>query len=473
MSKDLRTFLEEVRRLGPEYYVEAKKKLSPVFEAQVIQQKLAKEGRYPVIYCPEIEGSKLPLVTDLCGTFEMMGVAFGMDPQEIAKDKDKAFFEYRRRGAGRKPTRTVPRDSAPVKEVILKGKDVDLGLLPITKQAVLNSAKYIPVGQMISKNPDTGVLNSGIYRHELKGKDKLGAYIIPAQHANYNWRRYKELGKPMEVVIFIGHHPATCLGSVWNGSIDISELEVMGGYLGEPLEVTPCETVDLVVPAGAEIAIEGRLETDQMSEDGPYSEWTGYYGERYPCYLMNVTAITMRHDAIYHDLDPSHWEHNFLCMIGVQSNTYDAVKRVVPTVKSINYPPSGMGLIICYLSIKKRIPGEAKRAGWEAVNAYQSTHIAVVVDEDINVYNEEEVLWAVATRCTPDIDIDIVPRIVGGPLVPTSYDESRLKRGNLASKMVIDATMPIGRPFATRIRPPQDLWERMKLEDYIKDYKKP
>ena len=111
--------------------------------------------------------------------------------------------------------------------------------------------------------------------------------------------------------------------------------------------------------------------------------------------------------------------------------------------------------------------------GWAVVNSYRSIHIAVVVDEDIDVYNEEEVLWAVATRCCPDIDIDIIPRTVGGALVPTSYDETRLKKGPMNSKMVIDATMPVELPFATRITPPEDLWQRMKLEDYIKNYQKP
>ena len=96
----------------------------------------------------------------------------------------------------------------------------------------------------------------------------------------------------------------------------------------------------------------------------------------------------------------------------------------------------------------------------------------MVVDDDINVYNEEEVMWAVATRCCPDMDIDIVSRMAAGILDPTSYDETRLKRGNMNSKMVIDATMPVELPFATRITPPEDLWERMKLEDYIKDYQK-
>jgi 2,5-furandicarboxylate decarboxylase 1 len=274
----------------------------------------------------------------------------------------------------------------------------------------------------------------------------------------------------MEVVIFIGHHPATCLSSCYAGSIDVSELEVMGGYLGKSLEVTQGKTVDLPVPAYAEIAIEGVIDTSRMYTDGPYSEWSHYYGEEHDCYVIQVTGITMRRDAIYHDLDPCHYEHNFLTAIGVQSNAYDAVRSVVPTVRAVYLPPSGAGRLTIYVSIKKRVPGEGKRAGWAAVNSYSSTKIVVVVDEDIDVYNEEEVLWAVATRCCPDTDIDIIPRMAAGILDPTSYDETRLKRGNMNSKMVIDATMPVELPFATRITPPEDLWERMKLADYIKDY---
>jgi 2,5-furandicarboxylate decarboxylase 1 len=402
----------------------------------------------------------------------MMGLAFDMDPKKVGQDKDKAFLEYRRRRSEPKPVRMVPPSSAPVKEVVLKGKDIDLGLLPITKQAPLNSKKYIPVGQMVGKDPTTGIFNVGIYRHELQGRDKLGWYVAPMNNGAYIARSYKEIGRPMEVVIFIGHHPSTCLGATYSGNIDVNEFEVMGGYLGDSLEVTQAETVDLPVPARAEIAIEGIIDPNKMGTDGPYSEWSYYYCEERECYVIQVTAITMRRDAIYHDLDPCHFEHNFLGALGVQSNGYDAVKMVVPMVKSVYMPPSGRGRVTMYLSIKKRVPGEGKRAALAAVNSFFSTKIAVVVDDDIDVYNEEEVLWAVATRCCPDLDINIIPRMAAGILDPTSYDETHLKGGNMNSKIIIDATMPVELPFATRITPPKDLWERMKLEDYLKDYRK-
>jgi 2,5-furandicarboxylate decarboxylase 1 len=252
--------------------------------------------------------------------------------------------------------------------------------------------------------------------------------------------------------------------------MDVNELEVSGGFLGEPLEVTEAETVDLPVPAYAEIVLEGIIDPKNIIMDGPFSEWTGYYGEEHDCYLIQLTGMTMREDPIYHDLDPSQREHNLASALAYTSVIYDSVKRVVPTVKSVYLPPSGGSLIAAYISISKRIPGEGKRAGLAALPAVGSTTVVVVVDDDVDVYNEEEVLWAIYTRVTPDTDIDVISRVAGGHLIPTSYDETRLKRGKMTSKVIVDATMPIEVPFSTRIVPPQDIWGRMNLEDYIKDY---
>jgi len=304
----------------------------------------------------------------------------------------------------------------------------------------------------------------------VKGKDRLGFRAVPTNDAAYIVRRYAELGKPMEVVIFIGHHPATCLSSVSSSGIDTNELELMGGYLGEPLELTRCETVDLPVPARAEIAIEGVIDPNKMETDGPFAEWMGYYGEVYDCYIIQATAITMRRDAIYHDLDPSHLEHNFMFGIGGRASTYEAVKKVVPTVKGVYLPSCGGGQLIVFVSIKKRVPGEAKRAGWAALNSHANRKIAVVVDDDVDVNNEEEVWWAVATRCRPDVDVDMVSHIASAIRDPTSYDETGLKRGNLNAKMLIDATKPVELPFATRIVQDTATWQRISLEEYVKDY---
>ncbi len=468
MAKDLRQFLQLVKQKGSDFYAEVSKPLKPEFEVCVIQQKLAKEGRFPVIYCPEIEGSKLPLVSNLFGSYELLGLALDLDPGLVGKNE--IFQEFRRRRESDiKPPQMISASEAPVKEVILRGKDADLGLLPVVHHAQHDSGKYITIGCMVCKDPDTGIPNVGVYRHELKGKGKLGCMINPANHGAYIARRYSEMGKPMEVVIFIGHHPAVILGSLVRGDLDMNELEVMGSLLGEPLQVTPAETVDLPVPAHAEIAIEGVIDTRNMTTDGPFAEYTGYYGEGMKsCYLIQVTGITMRKDAIYLDSDPAHREHNLAGVLPKEYDWFEVVRRAVPTVKAVHFPPSGTCVYHVYVSIRKRVPGEGKFAALAALSGSPAVKVAVVVDEDIDVYDEQEVLWAVATRVEGDKDISIIPEATGAHLDPTAYDETRLKRGPMTNKVIIDATKPVGLPFATRITPPEGLWKSMNLADYLR-----
>jgi len=467
MNKDLRQFLQVVRGTGADNYVEIKKPLKPHLEVCVLQKKLTQNGRYPVVYCPEIEGSKLPLVTNLFGSYYLSALAFDIDPQKVKADD--ILHEYKRREKDLKPPEVISASESPVKEVILQGGEVDTSLLPIPHHCELDSGKYITIGCMVCKDPDTGIPNAGVYRHEVKGKDQLGAWISKGQHAAYIARRYAELGRPMEVVLFIGHHPAAIMATLTRGSIDVNELEVAGALLGEPLRVTKGETVDLPVPADAEIAIEGLIDPRNMVTDGPFAEYPGYYGQaNQPCFLIKITAITMRKDAIYHDLHPSEPEHTIAGVWGKMSVVYDMVKRAVPTVQAVNLPQSGRHTYHVYVSIKQRVPGEAKYAGLAALNANYMPRVVVVVDDDIDVFNEEEVLWAIATRVVADRDVSIISGAMCDMLDPTNYDENRMNRDSMHTKVIIDATKPVSLPFVTRVMPPKALFDSMRIEDYLK-----
>ncbi len=466
MNKDLREFLKEVKKAGPEYYLEAIKPIKPELELNVLQLKLEKMGLSPVIYCPEIVGSKFPLVSNIFGSYELLGLAMGLDPK--SSTKSDIIHHYRKLYRETRPVKKIPASDSPVKEVVMRDEAVDLGLLPIPNHAKLDSGKYITIGHMICRDPDTGIPNVGVYRHEVKGKNKLGVMIVPSHHGGYIAARYAALKKPMEIAIFIGHHPSVAFSSFHRGSLDENELELMGGLLGESLEVTDAETVDLSVPAHSEIVIEGVLDPSNMSTDGPFAEWEGYYGIELKCYLIDVTCISMRGDAIYHDLAPSQREHNIGGVLSQTVAVHDAVKSVVPTVKEVYLPFSGRGNITGYISISKVFQGEGKRALLAAINSLNAMRLAVVVDEDIDVFNEEEVLWAIATRVRADQDIVIIPGVLGDPLCPTSYDETGVKRGQMISKVIIDATKPVNLPFPPRVTPPEDLWESIKVEDYFK-----
>jgi 2,5-furandicarboxylate decarboxylase 1 len=470
MSKDLRQFLQKVRKEGDEFYVEASRPLKPKYEVCAIQQKLANDGRFPVVYCPEIEGSKLPLVSNLFSNYEMLGLALDITSQKL-KTVGKAiiFQEYRRRQSRGISPKEIPASQAPVREIILQGKDVDLGLLPVNHHSELNSGKYISIGMTVCKDPDTGIPNVGIYRHELKGKDKLGCMVVMPHHGAYIAQRYAELGKPMQVVIFIGHHPALAMGATADGPLQMNEFEVMGALLGEPIEVVPAITVDLPVPARAEIAIEGVIDTTKMDKDGPFCELYGYYGEQLPCYVIQVTAMTMRRDAIYHDLYPAHQEHNLVVQLGRESRIYDEIQSKVPTIKAIHYGPEGQcGKALAYISMKKGASDEGKQAGLTALEADLGLRIATIVDDDIDVYDEREVLWAVGTRLRGDSGISILPGMPTWSLNPCAYDRSGVNLGSHDTKIIIDATKLLGMPFAKRVSPPKEFWDSMNLENYLK-----
>ncbi|NQU72173.1 MAG: UbiD family decarboxylase [Rhodospirillales bacterium] len=465
MSKDLRSFLGEARQMGSDYFVSVSRPVDPLFEPCVIQQKLQAAGKFPVIRCENMNGSELPLVTNLLGSYSLLGLALGVDPDE---SKSNILKRFRERGANPLPTKTVARDEAPVKQIVMTGDDIDLSKLPIIHHAEEDSGKYITVGTLVVRDPDTGVINAGIYRHEIQGKDKIGCMFNPAHHAGYIYRRHRELKKPMEAILFLGHHPAAVMGSQLRGSIDGDEYEFMGGLMDEPLEVIKGETVDLPVPAYAEIVIEGILDPNNETDDGPFAEYTGFYGPaKDPIGLMQITAITMRSDAIYHDLDPAHPEHNLAGVLTFESVVFDSVKQLVPSVTAVHLPASGVYTFTAFIQIKKGFPGEGMSAGLAAIAATSEIKIAVVVNEDIDIYNEEEVWWAVATHFEADTGLAIIPNAVGSHLNPSAYGEVRTEKGPMNSKMIIDATRPATLPFATRIRPHKETWDRIRLEDYI------
>jgi 2,5-furandicarboxylate decarboxylase 1 len=259
------------------------------------------------------------------------------------------------------------------------------------------------------------------------------------------------------------------MGSLSRGPMESNEYEVMGALMGESLEVTAAETVDLMIPAWAEIAIEGVIDPSRETADGPFSEYTGFYGpKKDPVALMQVRAVTMRKDAIFHDLDPSHREHNLSGSLSFEASVYESVKKLVPSVQGVYMPASGSCVFTAYVKIHKRVAGEGKSAGLAAIAAEPNLKIAIVVDDDVDIYNEEQVLWAIATHCEADRDLTVIANAMGAHLNPSAYGEIRHDKGSMNSKLIIDATRPATLPFAERIMPPRDVWQRIRLEDYIK-----
>ncbi len=242
----------------------------------------------------------------------------------------------------------------------------------------------------------------------------------------------------------------------------------MGGLMGEPVEVVRGETVDLPVPAHAEIVIEGRVFPGEVRDEGPFGEWPRYYTGSGNRPYMKVTAVTMRRDPIYQDVAAAMAEHHILGALPRMGSLYKRIKEVVPTVVNVNMPLSGGGRTYCYVSIAKTVDGEPNRVGFAVLASDPNVREVVVVDDDIDVFDERQVLWARATRFQADKDLAMIPYSVGAFLNPTSYDYARTGKGPMETKLIFDATMPLPREsFPPRTQAHPDAVERLRLEDYL------
>jgi len=444
MGKDLRTYLEQLRKARPDDIKVVDKEVDPKWEITAMVEKLRREQEgFPAILFNNVKGSKLPVMINLAGSYERLALAIDTDVKNMVP-------QYGNREGNFTPPKEVGRDEAPVQEVVWTGDDIDLNKLPIVWHNELDSGYYVDAGPSILLDPDSGKLNAGIYRHELQAKDELGFMPNPAHHGAYVLRRYRELGKPMEVAIAVGHHPAWPMSGVSKlGGIG-GEFEVCGGLLDEPLEVIKGATVDLMVPARAEVVIEGVIDTSKeaMRHEGPFGEYPRYYTGVGTMPFIKVTAITMRKDAIYQTIFNAHTEHTCLGALPRMGSLYRRVREVLPTVTMINLPVSGMGRGHAYISIKKRADGEPKQAAFAAFAVDPLVKHVFIVDDDVDVFNEEEVLWCMCTRFQGDRDLAMIPYALDGHLSPNNYDIDRNERSEdrhkkvMSTKMILDMTKP-------------------------------
>ena len=460
MPKNLRTFLDEVREHDENEVREVNREIDPKWEVTGLLAALEKRGEFPVVQFNDVRGSRLPVLINLFGTFDRCALAMGQP------DVWSAIVNSSEREADPIPSREV--SDAPCQEVVLRGDEADLGVLPITTHNEMDAGAYVCSGATIVRDPDTGAHNLGIYRHQVFNGKELGYFVNPSHHGNYVRVRYEELDRPMPVAIAVGHHPAMLLAAAAQTPRIGGEFEMAGGIMGESLGLVPAKTQDLMVPAESEVVIEGQIEPRHVRDEGPFGEYPWYYTGLGDRPVITVTAITMRRDAIWQDINAAHPEHNCLGMIPKAGSIWRRIRDAVPHATKMNLPMSGCARLHCYISLKKRADGEPKQAAFAAFAAEANLGLIVLVDDDIDVFDEQEVLWAVATRFEADRDMSIIPNALGAHLDPTAYDITRLKHGAMQTKVIIDATRPAPpTDFPKRALVPADVVARMVPEDYL------
>ncbi|MGH8248015.1 MAG: UbiD family decarboxylase [Gammaproteobacteria bacterium] len=461
MPKDLRHFLAELEKKLPEEFVHVEREVDPKFELCAVLRKLQDENRYPAVLFEKVKGSAFPVVSNLFASRNRLALAFGVEADNLVE----GYMRLEDRLI--KPKRVR---NAPVHDVVLDGRRVDLTRLPILTHCEKDAGPYITSGVGIFKDPDTGIYDVGIFRMQLKGKNKVGVLYGAYSKAARVIRKNEQRNKPTEMAVYVGHHPASILSSQTKVPATVDEFSVMGGLLGEAVEVVPAKTVEVNVPARAEFVLEGEILPHVREPEGPFGEYPWYYGLEYDSHVMRVRAITHREDAIYHDIFSGHPDHNMCGKIQREAVILKRVRMNVPGAKDVCLPVSGACRHVGYVSMRKDFDGQGKIAAMSALAAETMMKLAVIVDDDIDVENESEVWWAVATRTQPDRAIFMVPEAYVSELDPSAYSiKDRNRRGYLNTKWAIDATKPIEMPFEERADVPRDVWTRIKLKDYLPD----
>jgi UbiD family decarboxylase len=324
----------------------------------------------------------------------------------------------------------------PVHDVVVQGDQVDAGTLPISRHFEQDAGRYIGSGILVCKDPDTGVRNLSYQRLQLKGPNRFGASLHSRGHIWEHLQRCAARGRNLEVAVVIGVHPAINLAAGAKVASDVDELDVAGALLGRPVELVKCKTIDVEVPAEAELVLEGEILADVHEDEGPYGEYTGYSTDRSTRNVFVVNAITSRDKPIFHDIIPGYSaEHLLLGRAAKEAHVHIRLKEMVPTLKALNFPKSGTHFH-AYMSMKKLAEGQPRHALMLLLGLDPYLKFVVAVDEDVDVFDEEEVLWAIATRFQADTDMFMVPNVFCNRLDPSSRD-------GMSAKLALDATAPL------------------------------
>ena len=445
MSQDLRSYLELVE--SEDELVRISAPVDPLHEVSALVAKLARERRRrPVLLLENVKGSAFPVVTNLHAGRRRMALAMNAEPRDL----QRAFLK-----AMERPVAPVVVDTGPVKEVVQTGGDVDLLALPQIVHHAADAGPYITAAISFARDPEDGTWNCAYNRLMIMGRDRTSIHITASKHLWEFYQKAEARGEALPVAFAVGVHPAIGLGALAIGSIDEDERAIMGGILGEPLELVRCETSDLLVPAHAEMILEGEILPGERTPEGPFSEFTGYSLGQRQREVVRYNAVTMRQGALFHDIAVAQVDHLLLSTIPMEANLYRAVRAIVPSVKAVRVPAP----YSCYVAIEQRVAGQAKNAILAVLGADMYIKRVVVVDHDVNIFDDREVAWALGTRCQADRDITVISNTRGSDLDPSTDSDG------YTAKWGVDATAkPSLAQYTPRNRIPQDVMDRIDLD---------
>ena len=432
----LREFLTSVE----ESVVRIRDHVSTDYDMTAVAMELEAKGQAPILFFENVEGYDFPVVMNLFARRGRFARALGVADHELIDEWV---------GRGDRLIEPVLRERGPVHEVVLEGAEADLNKMPLIRHFEQDADRYITNAIVVAKDPNTGLRNASFHRMQLKGPHRLGTSLHSRRHLWNYVQRAEERNEPIPLIIVVGAHPLFTFGGLWKGPITTDEYAIIGGLLGAPLEIAPGRTVPVEAPIHAEFVIEGRMLPNAREPEGPFAEFTGYASDRSTQHVIEVTAIMHRRDAIYQNIVPGiSDEHTNLLAVPQEARLLRTLRQHYPNVTKVAYPKSGACRFHAYIAMRKPAPGQAKNAAAVALGDDLSLKLVAVVDDDVDVHEDRDVLWAMATRMQADEDIDVIRNAMGAILDPSN-------RAGLTAKMIIDATRPSD-PFPARHTLPPD-----------------
>ena len=450
--KDLRDFIAQLEKMG-----ELKRITVPVSTrlemTEICDRVLHAQG--PALLFENVVGHKMPVLANLFGTPRRVALGMGEESTQALREVGKllAYLKEPEPPKGLKDAwdkwpvlkqvmNMSPKvvSSAPCQEIVWQGAEVDLDKLPIQHCWPGDVAPLITWGLVVTRGPNKPRQNLGIYRQQVIAPNKVIMRWLAHRGGALDFQDWckKNPGQPYPLAVVIGADPATILGAVTPVPDSLSEYQFAGLLRGAKTELVKCLGSDLQVPASAEIVLEGVIHQGETALEGPYGDHTGYYNEQETFPVFTIERITMRRDPIYHSTYTGK-PPDEPAMLGVALNEVfvPLLQKQFPEIADFYLPPEGCSYRMAVVAMKKQYPGHAKRVMfgiWSYLRQFMYTKFIIVVDDDIDIRNWQEVIWAITTRVDPSRDTLLVEN------TPIDYLDFASPVSGLGSKMGLDAT---------------------------------
>jgi phenylphosphate carboxylase beta subunit len=429
--KDLRDFIKICEEEGQLHRIKAE--VDWDLELSHIA-KLNEEKKGPALLFENVKDYDWPIITSTCTTTERLAIIMGMPKETPLVELMRHWVEI---GSRKIPPTLL--DTGPCKENKMMGDEVDLFKFPVPKFFPMDGGRYFGTAHsVITKDPDSDWVNVGTYRLQLLDKNILGTQFIKGKHSDIMLKKYQAMGKPMPVAVVVGSDPIMFVMGGARFSAFESEYDLAGSIRGEPIEVVKCETNDLIVPARAEIIVEGEVDADAFLDEGPFGEYTGYYSgvgaERRN--FLKVNCVTHRNNPIFMatTVGRAVTDTHMCLALAYGSTLWQQLSDMkIPGIKAVYCPPEAAGRFIAIISLTQMYPGHSDQVLTAAVSTEMGAYglkTVIVVDDDIDPWDIPRVLYALASQ--------VIKRGRSTPLDPSLPIDQRWITGRL----LLDATIP-------------------------------